>query len=99
MLRKMMIGLMTLAFAALLVAPATAHAGVVVGVGVGPVVRPYGYVGVRPYVAPAPYVAVAPGYVAPYVYPGPVVVSGRWYPRPYAYRVYGYRGHPYGWRR
>jgi hypothetical protein len=97
MVKKTMIVLLALVFAGLLAVPATANAQVVVGVGVGPVVRPYGYVGVRPYVAaPAPYVAVAPGYA----YPGPVVVGAGWCPRPYAYHYRGYVvRHPYGWRR
>jgi hypothetical protein len=74
--------------------PSQAHAGVVVGVGVGPVVArpyvvvhpyPYAYYGPRPYYAPA------------YAYPGPNYwVRGRWHPRYYAYR--GYVGRRY-WRR
>lgn len=106
MLKKMMFGLLALIFAVSLAAPAKANAGVVVGIGVAPVVRPYGYVAVAPapYVAaPAPYVAVAPGYVYPYAHPyvgGAVVVGGRWYPRPYAYPYRGYAvRHGYGWRR
>ena len=102
MLKKTIIALLALVFAVLLVAPSTANAQVVVGVGVGRVFpRPYGYVAVRPapyVIAPAPY--VAPGYVYPYAYAGPVVVGGGWYPRPYAhpYRGYAVR-HEYGWRR
>lgn len=96
MLKKTMVVLAGVVFAAALVVPARANAqvavgvgagGIRLGVGVGPVVpRPYGYVAVPavPYVvAPAPYVAVVP---PRYVYPGPVFVGGRWYPRPYAYR-------------
>jgi hypothetical protein len=98
MLKKTIIALLALVIAVLLVAPATANAQVVVGVGrVFP--RHYGYVAVSPgpyVVAPAPYVAVSPGYV----YPGPVVVGGRWCSRPYAYPYRGYEvRHPYGWRR
>jgi hypothetical protein len=104
MLKKTIIALLALVFAVLLVAPSTANAQVVVGVGVGRVYpRPYGYVAVSPgpyVVAPAPYVAVSPGYVYPYAYPGPVVVGGRWYPRSYAYPYRGYAvRHEYGWRR
>jgi hypothetical protein len=102
MLKMTMFGLLALLFAVLLVAPTTANAQVVVGVGVGPVIpRPYGYVAVRPgpyVVAPTPYVAVSPGYVYPYAYPGPVLVGGRWCPRPYVYHGYAVR-HPCGWRR
>ena len=75
--------------------PSQAHAGVVVGVGIGPVVaRPYAVVHPVPYAyygPPRPYV-----YAPAYVYPGPGVwIRGHWYPRYYAYRGY------YGprWRR
>ena len=59
MLKKTIITLLALVFAVLLVAPSTANAQVVVGVGVGRVYpRPYGYAAVSPgpyVVAPAPY--------------------------------------------
>ena len=44
MLKKTMIGVLALVFAVSLAAPARANAGVVVGIGVAPAVRPYGYV-------------------------------------------------------
>ena len=70
--------------------PSQAHAGVVVGVGIGPVVPApvYG----RVYVGPTPY--YYPGYYpAPYAY-GPGYVAGY---RPYRY--YGYYGRDYRWDR
>ena len=94
MMKKAMIAVVALMFAAVLAAPSKASAQVVFRVGVGPVavVAPAPVV-----IAPAPYVAYAPGYVhPPVVYPGNVVV-GLGYARPYAYRYDVRRG--YGWRR
>ncbi len=81
MFKKMLLGLMGLAFCVALAAPQKASAQVVVGVG-----RP----GVRVVLAaPAPYVYAAPvpaPYVyAPYAYPGPY----------YGYGYRGYYGHGY----
>ena len=95
MMKKAMVAVVALMFAAMLAAPSKANAQVVFRVGVGPVVVGNAPVVVAP--APAPYVAYAPGYVyPPVVYPGNVVV-GLGYARPYAYRYDGRHG--YGWRR
>lgn len=89
MIKKTVFAVLGLAFVLALASPPKAHAGVVIGVGVGPVFVPrpaYGYVAVHP----RPY-AYAPGYARPYVYP-------------YAYYGHVYRGavvrayRGYGWR-
>ncbi len=85
MLNKSLLALLGLALALTVMSPAQAHAGVVVGIGVGPVVaRPYVVVHPRPYAyygPPRPYV-----YAPAYVYPEPgYYVGGRWHPRYYAY--------------
>lgn len=95
MMKKAMIAVVALMFAAVLAAPSKASAQVVFRVGVGPVVVASAPAPVV--IASAPYVAYAPGYVyPPVVYPGNVVV-GLGYARPYAYRYDGRRG--YGRRR
>jgi hypothetical protein len=100
MMKKVMIAVVALMFAAVLAAPSKANAQVVFRLGVGPLVVGNAPVVVAPapvMVAPAPYVAYGPGYVyPPVVYPGNVVV-GVGYARPYGYRYGGGRG--YGWRR
>ena len=99
MMKKAMVAVVALMFAAVLAAPPKANAQVAFRVGVGPVFVGDAPVVVAPalVVAPAPYVAYGPGYVyPPVVYPGNVVV-GVGYGRPYAYRYGGRRG--YGWRR
>lgn len=101
MMKKAMIAVVALMFAAMLAAPSKANAQVLFRVGVGPVVVGNAPVLVAPappvVVAPAPYVAYGPDYAyPPAVYPGNVVV-GVGYARPYAYRYGGWRG--YGWRR
>jgi len=96
----MMLGL---AAALMAVAPSQAHAGVVVGVRVGPVVVA-GPVCPRPgyaYVHPAPWGSYA-GSPYPYAYaPGPVYARAYWGPR--GYPRYGhpvYVGRPvYAYRR
>lgn len=106
MLKKTVFAMLGLAFVLALASPPKADAGVVVGVGVGPVFVPrpaYGYVAVhtRGYYA-YPY-GYAPLYARPhYVYPpygyyGHVYRGGYW-GRPVArvYRGYGWRG---GYRR
>jgi hypothetical protein len=96
MMKKAMVAVVALMFAAVLATPSKANAQVVFRLGVGPVavVAP---VPAPVVVAPAPYVAYAPGYVyPPVVYPGNVVV-GVGYARPYGYRYGGWR--EYGWRR
>jgi len=87
-----------LAIALVFASAPQAHAGVIVGVGIGPVYAgpAYGYVAVhpRPYAYYQPY-AYAPGYVYPYYY-------GRfdrdrgwdrrdWARRDWEHRDYGYR--------
>jgi hypothetical protein len=92
MMKKAMIAVVALMFAALLAAPSKANAQLVFRVGVGPVV-----VGNAPVVvAPAPYVAYAPGYVYPPVVYREHAWVGREYARPYAYRYDERRDH--GWR-
>ncbi len=100
-MKKAMVAVVALMFAAMLAAPSKANAEVVFRVGIGPVVVGNVPVVVAPapavVVAPAPVVGSAPVVVAPgYVYPGNVVV-GPGYARPYAYRYDVRRG--YGWRR
>jgi hypothetical protein len=77
--------------------PSQAHAGVVVGIGVGSVIaRPYVVVHPYPYAyygPPRPYI-YAPAYA--YRRPG-YWAGGRWYPRYYAYR--GHVGPRRYWRR
>ncbi len=95
MMKKAMVAVVALMFAAVLAAPSKANAQVVFRVGVGPVV-----VGNAPapvVVAPAPYVAYARGYVYPPVVYREHAWVGRGYARPYGYRYAGRRG--YGWRR
>jgi hypothetical protein len=74
MMKKVMVAVVALMFAAMLAAPSKANAQVVFRVGVGPVVVGNAPVLVAPppvVVAPAPYVAYGPGYVyPPAVYPG-----------------------------
>jgi hypothetical protein len=95
MMKKMMVAMVALMFAAMLAAPSKANAQVVFRMGIGPVV-----VGNAPFVvAPAPYVAYGPGYVYP-----PVVYRehgwvGREYARPYAYRHEERRDRDRDWRR
>ena len=87
MKKTTLLAMLGLAAALTLAIPSQAHAGVVVGIGVGPVapVPVYGHV----YVGPRPY--YYPGYYpAPYVY-GPGYVAG--------YRGYGYYGRDYRWGR
>jgi hypothetical protein len=96
MMKKAMVAVVALMFAAVLAAPSKANAQVVFRVGVGPVVVSNAPAPVV--VAPAPYVAYAPAYV----YPAPVVYRehawvGRGYARPYAYR-HDWR-HERQWRR
>ena len=79
MMKRTVFALLGLAFVLALASPPKAHAGVVVGVGVGPVFGPrpaYGYVAVhsRPYAYPYGY-----GYARPH----------------YVYPSYGYYGHVY----
>jgi len=96
MIKKAMLGLVALMFAAALVAPSKADAQVVFRVGFRPVVVAPAPVVVAPVPVVAAPVAVAPGYAyPPYVYPG-VSVGVGFYPRTYAYRGFV---HPYGWRR
>jgi len=97
MLKKSIFAVIGLAMVLAVMTPTQAHAGVVVGIGVGPVVaRPYVVVHPRPYAyygPPRPYV-----YAPVYAYPGPgYYVGGHWYPRYYAYRHY-VAPRPY-WRR
>jgi hypothetical protein len=100
MMKKAMVAVVALMFAAVLAAPSKANAQVLFRVGVGPVVVGNAPVVMAPapvVVAPAPYAAYGPGYVYPPVaYPGNVVV-GVGYARPYAYRYGGWHG--YGRRR
>lgn len=84
MMKSTIFALLGLAIALTLVSPSQANAGVVIGVGAGPVFYPrpaYGYVAVhpRPYAYyPRPYV-YAPGYVYPaYRYYGRIDRDGRW---------------------
>jgi hypothetical protein len=80
MFKKTLFAVFGLAMALAFASPEKAHAGVAIGVTVGPVyarpVYPYAYVYPRPYaqayVYPRPY-AQAYVYPRPYVYPGPVV--------------------------
>ena len=90
MKKKMLLALSGLAAALILSSPTKASAGVVVGVGVGPVYARPAYVA-RPYV-------YAPAYTPGYVYPvwGRGFYRERCYPGVYAYR--GYR-RPYRWYR
>jgi len=97
MLKKLALPLLGLVLSLALVNPPQAKAGVVVGLGVGPVgvavgpVHPYGYVYPRPYYY-GPY-AYAPGYAYPHrSYYGGFYGGGRWYPRGYGFR--GYAGRP-----
>jgi hypothetical protein len=97
MLKKSLFALLGLAAVLTVMSPQQAHAGVVVGIGVGPVVaRPYVVVHPGPYAyygPPRPYF-----YGPTYAYPGPgFYVGGRWHPRYYAYR--GYAGPRRYWRR
>ena len=82
MMKRTILAMLGLAFVLALASPPKAHAGVVIGVGVGPVfvARPaYGYVAAHP----------RPYHSYPYGYP-PV------YARPhYVYPTYGYYGHVY----
>jgi hypothetical protein len=68
MTKPTVFALLGLALAITLASPSRASAGVVIGVGIGPVYAPpaYGYVVVhpRPYFYPRPYV-YTPGYVYP----------------------------------
>lgn len=96
MMNKMIFAALALAAALMLATPTPAHAGVVVGVGVGPVVG----VRVGPVYGPA-VVYPARVYPRPYVYVAP---APRPYWRPYwhAHRYYEYRGYgarPYRWER
>ncbi len=95
MLRKsILFAVLGLAAALTVMTPSQAHAGVVVGIGVGPVVaRPYVAGPYAYYGPPRPYV-----YAPAYAYSGPGYwVGGRWHPRYYAYR--GYYGPRRYWRR
>ena len=89
MLRKSLLAVLGFVVMLAVISPSRAHAAVVVGVGVGPVVvaHPYVVVDPRPYVdygPPPPY-----AYAPVYAYPGPgYYAGGRWYPRYYAYRRY-----------
>ena len=91
MMKRTVFAMLGLAFVLALASPPKAHAGVVIGVGVGPgfVSRPaygYGYVVAhpRPYYA-YPY-GYAPGYARPYYVPP-------------AYGYYGHYGRDRDWDR
>jgi hypothetical protein len=105
MIKKTVFALLGLAFVLALANPPKANAGVVFGVGVGPVFVPrpaygYGYVHPRPYAYSYGYAPVyaRPHYVyPPYGYYGHVYRGGYWgHPVERAYRGYGWRG---GYRR
>jgi hypothetical protein len=96
-MKKAMVAVAALIFAAVLAAPSKANAEVVFRVGVGPVVVSNAPASVV--VAPAPYVAYAPAYV----YPVPIVYREhawvrRGCARPYEYRRHEWR-HEREWRR
>ncbi len=100
MMKKTIFAMLGLVFVLALASPPKAHAGVVIGVGVGPVfvARPaYGYVAVHPRSYAYAY-GYAPVYArSHYVYP-PYGYYGHAYPSGYwAHRDWrGYRGN--GWR-
>jgi hypothetical protein len=90
MMRPIMFALLGLAILLTVVSPSQANAGVVIGVGVGPVYpgAAYGYVVAHPgpYYYPRPYV-YAPGYVYPaYRYYGRIDRDRRWDRRDWDHR-------------
>jgi len=102
MMKRIVFALLGLSVVLALASPPKAQAGVVIGVGVGPVFVPrpaYGYVAVHPRLYAYPY-GYAPVYAHPhYVYPaygynGPAYRGGYWAHRDG--RGYGWRG---GYRR